>query len=132
MGEQFERVEQQEALPVVDVAGLAERLDRMDILLLKQFYHTGQPHPNDTICHVLRLLVDSLQRSRGPLAKLSYGAIRYRLENLVALGLLGKVHGSNPAAYVPLDLLAGSVRRIIVLYAADLVGLWRGQEAGTP
>jgi len=132
MGEQYERVEQQEVLPVVDVAGLAERLDRIDILLLRKFYHTGQPYPDDTSCHILRLLVDSVHRSRGPLARLSYGAIRYRLDNLVALGLLGKVHRSNPAAYMPLDFLAGPVRRIMVLYAADVVGLWKHQEVAAP
>ena len=129
MGEQF--VSTQQAGPVLDVAGLAQRLDRKDILLLKEFYHTGRPYPNDTISHVLRLLVDRLRRGSGPLAPLSYGAIRYRLENLAALGLLGRIPHTNPAVYYPLDMLARQVRRIIVLYAADFVGLAEG-EGGRP
>jgi len=66
MREQF--VSTQQAGPVLDVPGLAQRLDRKDILLLKEFYHTGRPYPNDTISHVLRLLVDRLRRGSGPLA----------------------------------------------------------------
>ena len=91
------RVEQSD----VDVRALAARLDRADILLLRQFYVTGSPNPNDTVPHILRVLVDTVQRGGGPVSRLSYGAIRYRLENLVALGLLGKIARTNPAAYCP-------------------------------
>ena len=126
------RAEQGQTAPVIDVAALAERLDRADVLLLKEFYHTGRPYPSDTISHVLRLLVDKLHRGGGPLARLSYGAIRRRLENLVALGLLGRVRRTNPAVYYPLDIIAQHVRRIILLIAADFVGLCGKQEGGTP
>jgi len=112
----------------VDVTALAHRLDRSDILLLKQFYHSGQPYPNDTDSHVLCLLVDKLHKIDGPLAKLSYGAIRRRLENLVALGLLGKILQTNPAVFEPLDHMVEPVRRIILLFAADFVGLWRKHQ----
>jgi len=104
MGEQFLRAEQQEMEPTVNVTALAGRLDREDVLLLKEFHHTGLPYPDDTISHVLCLLVDKVKRGGGPLAKLCYGAMRYRLENLAALGLLGKVPRTNPAVYYPLDI----------------------------
>lgn len=110
-------------LPRVDIDRLAGRLDRMDILLLRQFYVTGRPYPNDTTSHVLRLLAERFRTRmtayrRAP----SYGAIRHRLENLRALGLIGKIARTNPAVYVPLDPIAVEVRRLIVRFAAELVG----------
>ena len=122
--------EQVESAQQVDVAALADRLDRADVLLLKEFYHTGRPFPDDTISHVLRLLANKLKRGSGPLGRLSYSAIRHRLENLVALGLLGKIPHTNPAVYYPLDEMAQPVRRIILLFAADFVGIWRSHSGG--
>jgi len=132
MGEQFLRAEQQEMEPTVNVAALADRLDREDVLLLKEFYHTGLPYPDDTISHVLCLLVDKVKRGGGPLSRLSYGAIRYRLENLAASGLLGKVPQTNPAVYYPLDIMVEHVKRIILLFAADFVGVRNRNEGGRP
>jgi hypothetical protein len=75
-------------------------------------------------------LADRLRRSPGPFSRLSYGAIRHRLENLVALGLLGRIQKTNPAVYYPLDWAVTPARRIILLFAADFVGDWKGlQEA---
>jgi len=45
-----------------DVRTMAARLDRTDILLLRQFYITRSPYPHDTQSYVLRLLVDKIQR----------------------------------------------------------------------
>ena len=113
----------------LDVPAMAARLDRTDILLLRQFYLTRSPHPNDTEGHVLRLLVDKLKRNGGLAGKrLSYSAIRHRLENLVALGLLGKILRTNPKIYYPLDNRVQPVRRVIFYFAAELVGLKDGGE----
>jgi hypothetical protein len=130
MGGAFLQTEQQVFNRGIDVAALAARLDREDILLLREFYVTGQPYPDDTTCDVLRLLVDRLHRGQGPLAVLSYGSIRRRLENLVHLGLLVRIPKTNPAVYEPLDGATGPVRKIIMLFAADFVGLWKGEESG--
>jgi hypothetical protein len=116
----------------IDVPALAARLDRADILLLREFYLTRRPFPDDTETHVLCLLADRVRRGNGPLARLSYGAIRRRLENLVSVGLLGRIAHTNPAAYYPLDWAAGPARKIILLCAADFVGVWHGQEARAP
>ena len=132
MGDQVVRTEQAVFEHGLDVASLAERLDRMDVLLLKEFYHTGEPYPHDTTPHILRVLVNRLTRGNGPLARLSYSGIRRRLENLVALGLIGKVARTNPAAYYPLDWARYPVRRIIQLFAADFVGLWKSHRGGGP
>jgi len=116
----------------IDVRALAARLDREDVLLLREFYVAGRPGREDITSHVLRLLVDRLRRRPGPLARLSYGAIRHRLENLVALGLLGRVPRTNPAVYFPLDWPVGPVRRIMMLVAADFVGVLNDLEAKRP
>jgi len=130
MADQVARTRQETPDSDVDVAALASRLDRTDVLLLKEFYHTGRPYPDDTISHVLRLLVDKLQHGSGPVSRLSYGAIRYRLENLVGLGLLGRIRKTNPAVYYPLDWMRHPVRKTIMLFAADFVGIWRNENGG--
>ena len=102
------------------------------MLLLKEFYYTGEPYPHDTTPQILRVLVNTLTRGDGPLARRSYSSIRRRLENLVALGLIGKIARTNPAAYYPLDWARHPVRRIIQLFAADFVGLWKSPRGGRP
>ena len=115
----------------VDVSAIAAKLDRTDILLLREFYLTRRPPPDDTQSHVLRLLVDKLQQP-GALAgkRLSYGAIRYRVENLGAMGLLAKIPHTNPKIYYPLSSLVQQVRRIIFCFAAEVVGLRDGGDPG--
>ena len=132
MGEYLARVEQQFLQHGIDVPALAARLDRHDILLLREFYFTGRPYPDDTEGHVLRLLADRLRRGNGPLSTLSYSAIRLRLENMAALGLLCHVPHTNPAIYNPLDWAIEPVRKIMALFAADFVGVWNAQEGRQP
>jgi hypothetical protein len=132
MGVRLAETQQQSLERSIDVPALAARLDRADVLLLREFYLTGRPFPDDTEIHVLCLLADRVRRGNGPLARLSYGAIRRRLENLVSVGLLGRIAHTNPAAYYPLDWAAGPVRRIILLCAADFVGVWKGREGRGP
>ena len=73
--------------------------------------------------------MDKLQRNGGLAGKrLSYSAIRHRLENLVILGLLGKIPHTNPKIYYPLDHLVQPVRRAIFYFAAELVGLKDGGD----
>ena len=115
----------------IDVTGLAARLDRADVLLLKEFY-VAEAGPCGTDSHVLRLLAERLRLGKGPLGRLSYGAIRHRLENLVALGLLGRIPRTNPAVYYPLDWATGPVRKIMLLVAADFVGVWNASDGGAP
>jgi len=110
-------------VPRLDLDRLAARLDRMDILLLREFYVTGRPYPDDTTSYVLRLLVDEFQRRhRRGRGQASYHTIRRRLENLRALGLVGKIPQTNPVVYFGLESLAAEIRRLIVRFAADLVG----------
>jgi hypothetical protein len=111
------------AITQLDVDRLVRRLDRVDILLLRQFYVTGQPYPNDTTPYVLKILVRDYQANYSSGRKhLSYHAVRKRLENLRALGLLGKIPKTNPAVYFPVDHIANDVKRLILKFAAELVG----------
>lgn len=120
---------QEEKTVELDVAAMAARLDRTDILLLRHFYLTRLPSPHDTQAHVLKILADRLRRGGGLAGKrLSYGAIRHRLENLVSLGLLGKIPHTNPKIYYPLDHLVQPVRKVILHFAAEIVGLKHGGD----
>ena len=63
MNQQFIRLEREEV--ELDVAAVAAKLDRTDILLLRQFYFIRSLAPHNTEGHILRLLVDKLQRNGG-------------------------------------------------------------------
>ncbi len=112
------------AVQELDIDHLVARLDRMDILLLKRFYVTGRPHPDDTSSYVLRILVDEFQREHrlGKKAA-SYHTIRHRLENLRALSLIGKIPKTNPTVYFPFDHIATDIKCLILKFAAELVGV---------
>ena len=115
----------------IDAAALAQRLDRLDVLLLREFYVAGDPCRMETTPYVLGVLVDKLRRGKGPLGRRSYTTIRRRLEHLAGLGLIKRIPQTNPAAYWPVDWAAPAVRKIITLFAADFVGLWNAQEGGS-
>jgi len=115
--------QQQLAVTCLDTKRLVDRLDRTDILLLRQFYVTGKAYPNDTTSYVLRLLVNDFQKKYCSGNKvISYHTIRHRLENLKALGLVGKIPQTNPAIYYGIDEIANDIKQLILRFAADLVG----------
>lgn len=110
-------------IPQIDVDKLIVRLDKTDIMLLRYFYVTGKPFPDDTMGYVLKILVDDYKAKHGSGKDLSYGALRKRLENLRALGLVEKIPRTNPAIYNPIDPIANDIRRLILRFAAELVGV---------
>jgi len=110
-------------IPQIEVDKLIARLDKTDIMLLRYFYVTGKPFPDDTMGYVLKILVDEYKVRHGTGKDLSYSALRKRLENLRALGLVEKIPRTNPAIYNPIDPIANDVRRMILRFAAELVGV---------
>ena len=110
-------------IPQIEVDKLAARLDKTDIMLLRYFYVTGKPFPDDTTGYVLKILVDKYKVGHGTGKDLSYSALRKRLENLRALGLVEKIPRTNPAIYNPIDIIANDIRRMILKFAADVVGV---------
>ncbi len=93
------------------VVSLAEKLDFINMQILRKFYATGQGFPNDTQPHVFSMLYMDMKSAQ----KIPIGleAFRKRMDALVSMGLLGKVGRSNPASYHPVKGLEQSVRAVI-------------------
>ena len=79
---------------------LAERLDFLDIQLLRKFYMNGKEQPFDLQPYCFPILYNEMKV--GHKIKIGLEALRKRLNNLVKLGLLEKVNHSNPTNYSPL------------------------------
>jgi len=59
-------------IPQIEVDKLIARLDKTDIMLLRYFYVTGKPFPDDTMGYVLKILVDEYKVRHGTGKDLSY------------------------------------------------------------
>lgn len=113
---------QNQARGLLEIAGegqdfvfaLAERLDFINIQILRKFYSTGLPFPNDTQPHVFSMLyMDMRDTSR---ITIGLEAFRKRLDFLASAGLISKVARSNPASYHPKRGLEQSVRAVIARF----------------
>lgn len=93
------------------VLSLAEKLDFVNIQILRKFYATGEGFPHDTQPHVFSMLYMDMKNVQ----KLQIGleAFRKRLDFLVSMGLIKKVGRSSPASYHPVKGLEQSVRAVI-------------------
>lgn len=78
---------------------LAEKLDFLDVQILRKFYMTGKEFPFDTQPFCFPILYREMKD--GHRLKICQEAFRKRLDNLVATGFLGKIRGSNPVNYEP-------------------------------
>ena len=78
---------------------LAEKLDFLDVQILRKFYMTGKDFPFDTQPFCFPILYREMKD--GHRLKICQEAFRKRLDNLVASGFLGKIRGSNPVNYEP-------------------------------
>jgi hypothetical protein len=107
-------IEEGRAKTLEGVSKLAEKLDFLDIQLLRKFYVTGKSFPSDTQPHCFPLLYKEMKDAR----QLSIGkeGLRKRLENLKKVGLLGKVKHSNPIIYTPIKEKEEFVRAIIAKF----------------
>ncbi len=90
---------------------LLERLDFLDILILKKFYLTGNKFPNDVQAYCFPLLYKELTIQNN--VKITQEGLRKRLKTLVKLGILEKVKGSNPSIYLPVRGKEEFVRELI-------------------
>ncbi|HKZ45154.1 MAG TPA: hypothetical protein VJ343_00440 [archaeon] len=93
---------------------LADRLDFIDIQLLRKFYMTGKEFPNDTQPYCFPLLFKEMRESHH--LKIGIEALRKRLNNLEKIGLVFKVKNSNPTSYVPTRGLEQIVRAVIAKF----------------
>jgi hypothetical protein len=81
------------------VLDLAERLDFLDIQLLRKFYVTGKEFPHDTQPFCFPILFREMKTNHH--LKIGIEALRKRLNNFVDMTLLEKIKNSNPTGYTP-------------------------------
>ena len=93
---------------------LAEKLDFLDIQLLRKFYMSGKERPFDIQSYCLPILFNEMKITHK--MKIKLNAFRYRINNLVKLGLLTKVLKSNPSVYLPFKDKEIFVRKIITKF----------------
>jgi len=96
------------------ILNLAERLDFIDVQILRKFYMTGKEFPNDTQPYCFPLLYRELKTSHH--LKIGIEALRKRLDTLVRSGLLIKIKHSNPTNYSPVKGREKNVQSIIVKF----------------
>ncbi|MEM0480859.1 MAG: hypothetical protein QXQ14_01595 [Candidatus Aenigmatarchaeota archaeon] len=93
---------------------ILERIDFLDVLILKKFYVTGKEFPNDTQPYCLPILYKELISQNN--VKISLEGLRKRLNSLVNIGLLTKIERTNPSIYYPVREKEEVVRKIIVKF----------------
>jgi hypothetical protein len=93
---------------------LVERLDFLDIQILRKFYTTGKDFPLDTQPYCFPILYKEMKEVHH--LKIGLEALRKRLDVLVRVGLLGKVGSSNPTNYIPAKEKEQFVRAVIMKF----------------
>jgi predicted transcriptional regulator with HTH domain len=96
------------------ISQILERIDFLDVLILKKFYATGKEFPNDTQPYCLPILYRELTEQNN--VKISLEGLRKRLNSLVKIGLLNKIERTNPSIFYPVRGKEELVRKIIVKF----------------
>ena len=91
-----------------------ERLDFLDVQILRKFYSTGKDFPLDTQPHCFPILFKEMKDSNH--LQIGAEALRKRLDNLVRIGFLKKITNSNPTNYTPISGREQLVRAMIVKF----------------
>ena len=110
---QIEKQLEQDSL-LQEISSFAERLDFLDIQILRKFYVTNKPFPNDTKPWCFPILYHEMKTKHK--MKLGLEGFRKRLDNLVKLKLLVKIKHSNPVNYMPVEGKEKFVRLIITKF----------------
>ncbi|MBU5682718.1 MAG: hypothetical protein QXW04_01675 [Candidatus Aenigmatarchaeota archaeon] len=98
-------------LSEIFIRQILERIDFIDVLILKKFYLTGKEFPGDTQPYCLPFLHSELKIQHQ--ISLTLEGLRKRLNTLVKLGLLKKIDRTNPVVYFPKEDMKDIARRII-------------------
>jgi len=96
------------------VLNLADRLDFLDIQILRKFYSTGEEFPHDTAPFCFPILFRELKIQNH--LKIGLEALRKRMGVLVGAGLLEKVKDSNPCSYFPVKDKEKFVKAVIMKF----------------
>ena len=97
-----------------EIVSLVERVDFLDVQLLRKFYMCGKEFPFDTQPHCFPILYREMKTVQK--IKIGSEGLRKRLDGLVVLGLLEKVAGANPVSYSPIIGKVGFVRGVITKF----------------
>lgn len=97
-----------------NILGFAERLDFLDIQILRKFYATGKQFPFDTKPFCFPILYKEMKENHH--LKICKEALRKRLDNLVKIGFLEKIKNSNPCNYIPVKNKEEIVRAVIMKF----------------
>jgi hypothetical protein len=93
---------------------LADRLDFLDVQILRKFYMTGKEFPFDTQPYCFPILYRDMKSTHR--IKIGKEALRKRLTNLTRAGLLCKVGRTNPANYGPVSGKETVIRAAIMKF----------------
>ena len=93
---------------------LAEKLDFLDIQLLRKFYMNGKEQPFDLQPYCFPMLYSEMKVNHK--IKIGIEALRKRLNNLVRLELLEKIKHSNPTNYGPVGDKTYFIRAVITKF----------------
>jgi hypothetical protein len=96
------------------VNDLVERLDFLDIQILRKFYTTGKEFPSDTQPYCFPILYKEMKEVHK--LKIGMEALRKRLDVLVRVGFLEKVSSSNPTNYIPVKGKEQLIRAVIMKF----------------
>ncbi len=110
----FSQVENNVDANFEQAISLAERLDFLDVQLLRKFYMNGKEQPFDLQPYCFPLLYSEMKVNHK--IKIGMEALRKRLNNLVKLGLLDKIRHSNPANYGPFIDKTSFIRVVITKF----------------
>ncbi|MBI2084170.1 MAG: hypothetical protein HYT70_00950 [Candidatus Aenigmarchaeota archaeon] len=93
---------------------LAERLDFVDVQILRKFYMTGKDYPFDCQPHCFPILYHEMKTVHK--MRIGVEGFRKRLERLVKTELLLKIKHSNPVSYSPVRNKDNFVRAVITKF----------------
>ena len=96
------------------ILALADRLDFLDVQILRKFYMTGKEFPLDTQPYCFPILYRDMKTTHR--IKIGKEALRKRLTNLSRVGLLRKVGRTNPANCEPVSGKETVVRAAIMKF----------------
>ena len=96
------------------IVSLAERLDFLDVQVLRKFYMTNRQFPNDTQPYCFPVLFREMRTNHH--LKIGMEALRKRLGTLVRIGLLAKIKHSNPTSYSPVTGKEQFVRAVVLRF----------------
>lgn len=109
--------EEEKVSALEGVFSLAERLDFLDIQILRKFYMIEKKHPFDSQPQCFPILYQEMKTYHR--IKIGAEGLRKRLDNLVRLGLLEKMKHSNPCNYSPVNgkevFVRGAIMRFFLI-----------------